>query len=226
MIDSQEIIERSIYQSLLETTIRLGYTLNPEDYYPITPENLQRYQQDKAKIVATKGRFIPIFGVGNNQVKGMKDELPRIVVDSQGFLPGEIGLPRDMMEKVGQNFVVTEQPFEAIDQFIDIHLVSNTQEDIRLLLNIMVTSIPQRGYVKPYIYEDAPFDGNIFLEITNFYNTPNLDKGIIEKVYQFQVKDTLLDINFGSTEEPVVIPPLIDISVLIQGEFELNITKT
>ena len=225
MINSQEIIERSFYQSLLQVGITSGYSLNPEDYYPITPENSKKYEEALKEIIQSKGRYVYIFGVGNNQSKGMKDLLPRITIESQGFLPGDIGFPKEMIDREGDNYVVTEQPFEAIDQFLDIHLVANKQEDIRLLLNIMSSAIPQRGYIKPYIYKEAPFDGNIFVEAVNFYNIPNLDKGLIEKVYQFEIKDTLLDYSMGSTDDPIIIPPIIDISVLIQGENELKVSK-
>lgn len=222
MINSQEIIERSIYLSILETLVSVNYTLDPQNYYPITPESEQRYKSDLERIMRNKGKYIYLFGIGNNQSKGMKELLPRIVIDAQGFLPGDIGLPKTMMVREKENYVVSESPFEAIDQWIDIHLVSNTSEDNRLLLNILSTSIPQRGYIKPYTHEKVPFDGNIFIEAVNFYNTPNYDKGLIEKVYQFQVKDTLLDIKFGSKEEPTIIPPMVDISLLIQ---EPNLLK-
>lgn len=39
MINSQEIIERSIYQALLNASIKLGYSLDPNNYLPISIEN-------------------------------------------------------------------------------------------------------------------------------------------------------------------------------------------
>lgn len=222
MINSQEIIERSLYKSVLTTVLNIGYTLDPEDYYPITAESQKRFEEDKKKIIDSKGMFIYIFGTGNNQSKGMKDNLPRICIDSQGFLPGDIGLPKQNISREEDDYVVTDQPYETIDQFIDIHLVSNNQSDIRFLLNILSSSIPQRGYIKPYIYDKAPFDGNIFIESVNFFNIPNLDKGLIEKVYQFEVKDSLLDYSTGSTEEPIIIPPIRDISLLVQNKIEIK----
>lgn len=39
MVNSQEIIERSIYSALLNTSVALGYSINPEDYLPISEAN-------------------------------------------------------------------------------------------------------------------------------------------------------------------------------------------
>ena len=35
MVNSQEIIERSIYSALLGVAVKLGYSVNPEDFLPI-----------------------------------------------------------------------------------------------------------------------------------------------------------------------------------------------
>lgn len=210
MISSQEIIERSIYTSILNTLISTGYSLNPEDYYPINNENSLRFKADKSQIESSKGFFIPLFGVGNNQSRGIKT-CPRITIESQGFMPGDIGLPKQIIDKVEDSFFISEFPYEAIDQFIDIHLVANNQEEMRLLHTLLFASIPQRGYIKPYHMDKAPFDGNIYVEIANFYDRPNTDKGIMEKVYQFTIKDTLL----SESEIPEPIVPINAIEVLL-----------
>lgn len=213
MIDSQEIIERSVYQSLLNTTVAEGLTLDPNNYFPVSAQNSNKFEKDRIGLEKQKGFYVYLFGVGNNQSKGMKIA-PRIVVDSQGFLPGDIGLPRSITEKVEGKYFVSEQPFEAIDQYIDIHLVAENQNQIRLLQRILANSIPQRGYIKPYTYDDPPFDGNIYIEASNFYQMPDNEKGIIEKVYQFIIKDTLLPTNTKLTE----LPKMVDVSLLLNNE--------
>ncbi|MEG1415181.1 MAG: hypothetical protein RSC49_01125 [Clostridium sp.] len=213
MIDSQEIIERSVYQSLLNTTMAQGFTLDPNKYFPVSIQNSKKFETDKIELEKQKGFYVCVFGVGNNQSKGMKTT-PRIVVDSQGFLPGDIGLPKSITEKVEGKYFVSEQSFEAIDQYIDIHLVAENQNQIRLLQNILANSIPQRGYIKPYTYDDPPFDGNIYIEASNFYQMPDNEKGIIEKVYQFIIKDTLLPTNTKLTE----LPKMVDVSLLLNNE--------
>lgn len=204
MVTSQEIIERSFYMALMENTLRLGLTVDP-NLYEKTKESMALYQQAVEEVKKNKSKFIQIFGVGNSQSKGMKESFPRIVVESEGFAPGGIGLNRFHREKQGnKGYVVSETPFEAIDQYINVRLVSKNSEDQRLLNLIMNSSIPQRGYLKPYIYERAPFDGNIFVIASNFYDNSNDERGIIEKVYTWEIQDTLLQppVEVGS-ETPI-----------------------
>lgn len=223
MISSQEIIERSIYSALLKTLTFLGYSLDPMDYYPVTDENKKKFTSDKEFIKNTKGFFIDLFGVGNNQSRGIK-ECPRITLEAKGFMPGDIGLPKQIMEKVEDSYFVSEFPFEAIDQYIDIHLVANNQNEMRLLHTILFSSIPQRGYIKPYHLEEIPFDGNIFLEVANFYDIPDTDKGIMEKVYEFNVKDSILTELINKSED--TISPIKVIEVLLQKPVEIFTGKT
>lgn len=79
--------------ALLNMAIELGYTINPEDYLPTSEANAERFKEDLKNITQDKGFYIGIFGVGNNHSKGIK-ETPRMVVDSEGFYPGDVGLPR------------------------------------------------------------------------------------------------------------------------------------
>lgn len=209
MVDSQEIIERSFYSALLNTTIALGYSLDPDSYLPISVENQQRFIQDMKNLP----KYIPIFGTANATSKDQKTT-PRIVVNARGFYPGGIGLPRQLLDKEeGIGFTATEVPYEALDQYIDIHLVANTQEDLRLLHQILFWSIPQRGYIKPYTSDKFLFTGNIFEEVINFYDSPNLNLGILEKVYQFQVLDTII----GAKEPGLAdLVPITTIELLMQ----------
>ena len=205
MINSQEIIERSVYQALLDVAITLGYTLNPNDYVPPSSKNEAKFKED---IKAIK-KFIAIYGTGNAEAKGSK-VTPRIVVNARGFYPGAIGMPKQLIGKAGIGFLAYEQPYETIDQQIDVHLVASNQEDLRLLHQIMFSALPQRGYIKPYTEEKPLFSGNIFIEVTNFYDSPNNNLGILEKVYQYAIHDCLLEVNTVATE----ITPIKSIEVL------------
>ena len=68
MVNSQEIIERSIYVAILNMAIKLGYTINPEDYLPTSAVNAERFKEDLKKITDDKGFYISIFGVGRLEV--------------------------------------------------------------------------------------------------------------------------------------------------------------
>lgn len=84
MIESQEIIERTFYIALLNETLKRGLTINPTDYLdmnnnPPTPtlEGERKYKQDREAIGS---KFISVFGIGNNQSRGIKD-VPRITLN-------------------------------------------------------------------------------------------------------------------------------------------------
>ena len=69
MVTSQEIIERSFYMALMENTLRLGLTVDPNRYEK-TKESMALYQQAVEEVKKNKNKFIQIFGVGNSQSKG------------------------------------------------------------------------------------------------------------------------------------------------------------
>lgn len=219
MVDSQEIIERSVYKSILDTAVKLGYCIDPNDYLPVNAENTQRFNEDKSKLK----KYIWIFGSSNNLATDQKTT-PRIVVNPKGFYPGAIGLPKELLvQRDDRNFHSMEAPYETIDQYIDIHLVANNVEDIRLLHQILFWAIPQRGYIKPYTEARFMFSGNIFIELVNFYDNPNLQFGLLEKVYEFEIQDCLI----GVKDPDMEAVPIVDISAFLDNpddaKFKLNV---
>ena len=209
MVNSQEIIERSIYMALLRVTIELGYGLDPNNYLPVSVENSEKFQQDLKNL----NKYIPIIGTGNATSKDQKIT-PRIVLNARGFYPGNIGLPRELIEKAeGIGFTANEEPYETLDQYIDVHLVASNQDDLRLLHQIMFWSLPQRGYIKPYTAEKFLPSGNIFIEVGNFFDYPNVNLGLLEKVYEYRIYDTLI----GEKEDVITdIVPMTSVTVLLE----------
>ena len=209
MVNSQEIIERSIYMALLRVTIELGYGLDPNNYLPVSVENSEKFQQDLKNL----NKYIPIIGTGNATSKDQKIT-PRIVLNARGFYPGNIGLPRELIEKAeGIGFTANEEPYETLDEYIDVHLVANNQDDLRLLHQIMFWSLPQRGYIKPYTADKFLPYGNIFIEVGNFFDYPNVNLGLLEKVYEYRIYDTLI----GEKEDVITdIVPMTSVTVLLE----------
>lgn len=216
MVSTEEIVERTFYICLLTTALKRGLTLNPDDYLPLSQENEKRFQTDKD----TLKKFIPIYGIGNNQVKGAKT-CPRITIELQGFYNGDIGVNKyiigDKLEN--GNYQASEFPYETKDITLDIHLVANTQSDMRLLHSIMYEALPSRGYVRPYYNDLEEWEegrvsptGNLFIEIGNYYDHPDVSAGILEKVYQYICKDGILPEKLSGEGELV---PIKDISVLL-----------
>lgn len=214
MVQSEEIVERTFYASLLNTAVKMGYTINPDDYLPASPENEQRYHQDKEAIT----NFVSIFGVGNNHSRGSKI-CPRITVNLNAYYPGSIGIERFGIEnEQAEQFNVVEYPYETKDISIDIHLVANNMPDMRILHNIMYRALPARGYLLPYLnnyYEwidqNVGPTGNIFIEIANFYDYDDKEHGILEKVYNYTCVDGILEREVSDE----VIVPINDILTLI-----------
>ena len=190
MVTSQEIIERSIFTSLLRVAKDVyGLTLNPADY--VNEPNDNKFETDKKAIIQSKGYYVELFGAGNNQSKGMKT-IPRISVVTQGFIPGEVGIQSAMIEDIVGGFKLSEFPNETINQYIDIHLEANLQEHIRILHMIMFQALPKRGYIVPY-GSPRPFSGNIFIEAVTFGDFPDEQNGVIHKIYTYSIKDAIIE---------------------------------
>lgn len=218
MVTTQEIIERSMYASLMQVALQLNMTVNPELYLPVSAENSQRYQND----VKALKKFIPIFGVGNNQVRGSKT-VPRITIDLNAYYPGNVGTEAFMVgdELENNEYRQYTYPFETKNVQFDVHLVANKSEDMRLLHSIMYTALPVRGYIKPFI-EDSLQEylehkglnktGNLYIEISNYYDHNDQEHGLLEKVYSYTLYDSYIEENISSD---TTFAPIKDIMALI-----------
>ena len=200
METSQLIIERSLYASLLRVALKLNRTVNPEDFQPIS--SISQAKQERA-IKALGNKYIGIYGVGNNQARGIK-QVPRITIDLTAYYPGDLGVEQFIIGDIEDNeqYALYEQPFETKDTMFDIHLVANNSQDMRTLHQIMYTALPARGYIKPFReatladYLNNPGllkTGNIFLQVGNYYDHNDNDHGLLEKVYTYTCVDGLLD---------------------------------
>lgn len=215
MVQSEEIVERTFYVSLLSTAIKMGYTINPDDYLPASLENEKRYHDDISKIPL----FVNIFGVGNNHARGAK-VAPRITVNLNAYYPGTIGMEKFGLEaEQGNQFNVVEYPFETKDISIDIHLVAKNMQELRILHNIMYRALPARGYIRPYlnnyyewINQKVLPSGNLFIEIANWFDYDDKEHGLLEKVYNYTCVDGVLN---EYKDEEITIAPINDILTLI-----------
>lgn len=212
METSQLIIERSLYASLLRVALKLNRTVNPEDFQPIS--SISQAKQERA-IKALGNKYIGIYGVGNNQARGIK-QVPRITIDLTAYYPGDLGVEQFIIGDIEDNeqYALYEQPFETKDTMFDIHLVANNSHDMRTLHQIMYTALPARGYIRPfrentladYLNNPGLFKtGNIFLQVGNYYDHNDNDHGLLEKVYTYTCVDGLLDqkLSDGNQVSPI-----------------------
>ena len=230
MVNLEEIIERSFYIALLHETLKRGLTINPDESLvngEPTEKTADQFEKDKQAIGK---KFIYVFGIGNNLSRGAK-ECPRITIELNAYYPGELGTEKFSVEEAKENFDVVEYDYTTKSTNLDIHLVANTQQEMRLLHDIMYHALPAKGYIKPYFndyeaWKSTPIGatGNLYIEVGNFYDHPDLQHGLLEKVYTYEVSDSLMLEEVVSQGE---IVPIKDISILIQPDgtdgVELNV---
>lgn len=222
MVTTQEIIERSLYASLMQVALQLDRTIDPDLYLPVSVDNQKRY---KEAVEAIGDKFIYIFGVGNNQVRGPKI-VPRITIDLNAYYPGNIGTEAFMVgdEKENEEYRQYLYPFETKNAQFDIHLVASKAGDMRLLHSILYTALPVRGYIKPFIenslqeyleHKGLNKTGNLYIEVSNYYDHNDQEHGLLEKVYSYTVIDSYIEEMF---QEGDTFAPIRDIRALIQLE--------
>lgn len=220
MVSSEEIIERSLYMALLSTALKAGVTLDPENYLvngACDPVLEKKFLSDKGKI----DKFVYIFGVGNNQSRGIKD-LPRICLNLKCYYPGSIGFNKFNVEKGGDSASKIElNDFMDKDVQVDVVLSAGNQPDMRLLHSIMYAALPGKGYIKPYLNDrEAYFNSkvsptnNLFIEVGNYYDHSDVDHGILEKTYTYVISDGLVSSYLNSIED---IPLIRDISAVLNS---------
>lgn len=207
-----------MYMNLLAVALKAGVTLDPNEYLNDkglpTKETEDKYKEDKSKLK----KFVYIFGIGNNQERGIK-EVPRITLDLQGYYPGVIGMERYQLDDTDKEHPrMIDTGYNTKDIVIDVHLVSKTQQDMRMLHSIMYKALPTQGYIKPYKGNKEAFmnsglqrSENIYIEVGNYYDHVDTDHGLLEHVYQYKISDGVVS---DETLDMELIP-IRDISVLI-----------
>lgn len=234
MVTVQEIVERTFYISLLHQTLIRGLTINPDDYLVDqggmrvpTKELYAQYEADKAaieeRLKAVGSGFYYIFGIGNNQVRGPKD-LPRITLELKAWYPGDVGMEKEdyILDDQSGIYQAIEYDYETKHTLIDVHLCANTQDEMRTLHDIMYRALPARGYLRPYLNDYNEWKsgglfttGNLYIEVGNYYDHPDMNHGFLEKVYTYEVRDGLI---METIPPDATCVPIKDISCLIQPE--------
>lgn len=187
--DIQEIIERSIFEKLRAELILRGYL---PDITTFTDDvaGYNNYHQAIQNISDDKGFAIELFNQSPNLDKGVK-KVPRIVIVTSSSLPGALGgTPgKYFLNKGGNLFEARATPPQSVDIYVNIHLVSNSVEQYRILNSILALAIPRRGYINWYDNEETGDNNTFFCRYINQYDSDNLPKGITEKIYAYEIPD-------------------------------------
>ena len=229
VLDIEAMLERTIYHRLRKYTINIGYTLDVDKYDTsnsdiniVKTENL-RYKEDLEKLVKDKGFAIELFGSSNNQSRGTKKP-PRIVVQTESFYEGELGLQTadNFIKNLDGSFTRAEPVSITNDWFFNVHLVANTIEQLRLLRHILIMSLPRRGYINWYTDDEIQKSHNLLCRYLTQHDLDWEQEGIMEKVYRFTIpdvhvhEDILIDIE---------VPPIKVIYLDIEDEDQTFIDK-
>lgn len=160
-------------------------------YYDDT-QGIADYQATIPAIITAKGFVIEIFGVGAQRAKYQK-KIPRIVIIANQTLPGGLGGSPDKIFSPNNGdplnpdaFTAEVMPPQTVDMTYDIHLVSSTSEQARIMHGIIGLGMPKRGYIKQY---DNPTGIPIFVNQYSYRNVPDPSDNIMEDIYMFQAND-------------------------------------
>lgn len=192
----EEAVERTIYHSLREEIVKRGYLPDIYDYdientdLAIAKSENIRYNIDLKAIKVDKGFAIEVFNYSNNQSYGDK-EVPRIVIHTDSFIPGSLGLdPSRKYEKnVDGSFKVLKSVEMVSDFYFSLNLVANTVSSMRQLHDIMANVLPRRGYIKWYQDNGLRPYSNLLIQYLASADVSFLSEGIMEKVYKYMIPD-------------------------------------
>lgn len=182
--DTQQVVERSIFEEIRLELVDKGYLPDITTFTNNEAGQLL-YEAAVEAIVVDKGFAIELFSTGTNKAKHVK-KTPRIVMRSGSFLPGALGgSPSRYYSDQGTNYSALVTPPQTVDYYINFHLVSEDVEQERILAAILALTLQRRGYVTRI--DDA--NKTFFCRYLNYYDGDNVDEGIIEKIYSYEIPD-------------------------------------
>jgi hypothetical protein len=221
----QELVERSVFHSIRAQCVAKGYTPNVFDYAS-TPAGQMDYDNAFAVINSEKGFSIEVFNTGAPSDRKLK-KLPRIVLATQGYIPGAIGGDQAHQYQLGANekYARVFMPPTTSDLYLNIHVVSSNIQQHRILSAIIALAVPRMGYSKLWNSTDNEFvDEYFFTNHLSYvpvrqYNAP----GTMETIHRYVIPDL-----FEVLERKVsdyIISPLLAIDLGI-GEVGYNLVTS
>jgi hypothetical protein len=181
---AQTIIERSFYEALRLKAVEYGYTPDITQYANTSAGTLA-YNNALKAIRLEKGFAVEIFGSSIPGSKGMED-LPRISISPQSFVPGDIGV------QTGSQTIEVDDHFETIQSdgmvfryFLTIVVSVKSSTELREVTNIVHAGLPLRGFLKAY--DDSVDDFLVHL-ISSGDESGEINN-MIEKSYRYEIPD-------------------------------------
>jgi hypothetical protein len=187
---AQERLERSLFEAIRKVLVAEGYLpdITNTARYPEPFNNAAQanWEADLNTVAGDKGFAVEAFN--HSQTKGLK-KVPRIVIIPRRSMPGDIGYPMDGMIIQNPNdpltYVRAEFPYESSHFNIDIHLVSASAKQDRILNAVLASAFGMKKYV-PYYDDDSD---RFLIRQYNYLDLPDPLEGIEEKVYSYEIPD-------------------------------------
>ena len=181
----QELIERTLFENIRQEVVDKGY-LPDITQFENSEVGVILYNEAVEEIMAKEGFVIDVFNENASFEHGIK-KIPRIVINSGNFLPGDIGGDPLRFFEAQENGTFTAMilPPQTVSFFINIQLISNHIKQERILNSLLALAVPRRRYLKWYNNPDKSF----FIRHLNYWDIDDESHGIIEKVHAYEVPD-------------------------------------
>lgn len=192
----EEALERSVFELLRKKTVSMGYLPDIEEFdienndMDISSKAQEDYSKELNNISKSKGFAIEIFNYANQQYYGQKKP-PRIVIQTESFLQGQLGLDTTQKYKRDEDGKYRALQSESMlsDFYFNVHLVTNTTLQTRVLHQIMHEAIPRRGYIPWHNNDILKENNNLMVRYINMGDVGWPNEGIIEKVFRYEIPD-------------------------------------
>lgn len=211
-----ELIERTVYHAIRTTAVQAGYIPDITNYdiqnvdTTIARAAELAYENALKDIVTQKGFAIEVFGNSVSQQRGVL-KVPRIVLETESFLPGEIGLDttKSFKRLEDGNYQVNQYMSLTSEFFFKVRLISNTTKQGRVLNGIMLKTFPRRGYIKWWGDPLLKYSQNILINYLSHSEFNWQDEGIVEKIFRYGIPD----LQEMKPDARGTVPPIIDIDI-------------
>jgi hypothetical protein len=187
LIDIESRVEKSIFEIIRLKLVAEGYLPNKKSFAK-SDAGAAAYQAAITAIKDSNKKFcIQVFGMASPQARG-ETQVPRIVVQTQRALPGDLGTPITTKEVNGDHYEKFKHPYTSANLQVDIKIVWNTANQLRIASAIIASTLSTRNYIDFY---DTPGNENkIYLEQLNAgYDIRDIEQGVTETIIQYQIKD-------------------------------------
>lgn len=211
----QELIERSLFERLRLACVEYGY-LPDINSYADNPTGYASYLTALQTVITNKGFAIEVFGVSSKLAKYEK-VIPRMVLDSFGFVPGSVGgdisqqFKLQTIDDVDSYYGYFTPPNNS-DYHFNLYVTSGKSSQNRIMNAIISLALPSRGYIP--IYNDS--NSLILTELLSM--VPNYEKNnsdVMENIYRYVIRDIY---QYEMILSGNTVAPLIEVDLDLSGE--------